>query len=108
MIELRWTAPQVKNGIITRYRVHIRSEGARYPNPTYCPEPDPYTSTFDLHEEDDNTRVGNWNNDELDHKISFLMPYTDYVVQVAAATKAGLGPYTEMVSVSTLPESTNT
>ncbi|XP_021710456.1 phosphatidylinositol phosphatase PTPRQ [Aedes aegypti] len=104
MIELRWTAPQVKNGIITRYRVHIRSEGARYPNPTYCPEPDPYTSTFDLHEEDDNTRVGNWNNDELDHKISFLMPYTDYVVQVAAATKAGLGPYTEMVSVSTLPE----
>ncbi|XP_062712095.1 phosphatidylinositol phosphatase PTPRQ [Aedes albopictus] len=104
MIELRWTAPLVKNGIITRYRVHIRSEGARYPTPSYCPEPEAYTSTFDLHEEDDNTRVSNWNNDELEHKIYLLMPYTDYVVQVAAATKAGLGPYTEMVSVSTLPE----
>ncbi|XP_062563518.1 phosphatidylinositol phosphatase PTPRQ [Armigeres subalbatus] len=103
MMELRWTAPRVKNGIITRYRVHVRSEGARYPNPSYCPEIDPYNTTFDLHEEDDNTRVS-WNDDELDHRISSLNPYTDYVVQVAAATKAGLGPYTEMVSVSTLSE----
>ncbi|XP_065077843.1 phosphatidylinositol phosphatase PTPRQ-like [Ochlerotatus camptorhynchus] len=104
MIELSWKAPKVKNGIISRYRVHIRSEGARYPTPSYCPLPDPYNSTFDLHEDDENAKMKNWDVDELDHNISYLNPYTDYVVQVAAATKAGLGPYTEMVSVATLPE----
>lgn len=105
-IELRWNAPLVKNGIITWYRVHIRSVGEKYPIPTYCPEVPQYNETINLsgNDEDANARVANWNDEELNHTIGNLQPYTDYVVQVAAGTKAGLGPYTEMVSTSTLPE----
>uniref|UniRef100_A0A8D8B6L2 protein-tyrosine-phosphatase n=1 Tax=Culex pipiens TaxID=7175 RepID=A0A8D8B6L2_CULPI len=105
-IELRWNAPLVKNGIITWYRVHIRSVGEKYSIPTYCPEVPQYNETINLsgNDEDANARVANWNDEELNHTIVNLQPYTDYVVQVAAGTKAGLGPYTEMVSTSTLPE----
>ncbi|XP_058828821.1 tyrosine-protein phosphatase 10D isoform X2 [Topomyia yanbarensis] len=102
-VNLSWDAPLVKNGCITRYRIHIRSVGAGYPTPSYCVPDGLLNETIDLHADEDGVRYANWNEDELRYTIKNLRPYVDYVVQIAAATRVGLGLYTEMVSVTTLP-----
>ncbi|XP_058466435.1 receptor-type tyrosine-protein phosphatase F [Malaya genurostris] len=102
-VNLSWDAPLITNGIITRYRIHIHSAGPGYPIPSYCTPDERYNDTIDLHGDEDGVKFTNWNEDKLHYTIKNLQPYEDYVVQIAAATKAGFGLYTEMVLVTTLP-----
>ncbi|XP_055632060.1 phosphatidylinositol phosphatase PTPRQ [Toxorhynchites rutilus septentrionalis] len=105
MIDMSWNAPLVRNGVINRYRVHVRSVGARYPIPSYCPLDPGVNETIELPGgNNQNSRTTDWNDDELYHTLKDLRAYTDYVIQIAAATKAGFGLFSEMVLVTTLPE----
>lgn len=107
MIDMSWNAPLVRNGVINRYRVHVRSVGARYPIPSYCPLDPAVNETIELPGgNNQNSRTTDWNDDELFHTLKDLKAYTDYVIQIAAATKAGFGLFSEMVLVTTLSEGT--
>ncbi|XP_055532783.1 phosphatidylinositol phosphatase PTPRQ [Wyeomyia smithii] len=102
-IELNWEPPLVKNGIITRYRIHVISSGADYPRPSYCEPLEEFSETFDYYHEEDASKFGGHGEQGLKYTVEHLRPFINYVVQIAAATKAGLGPYTEMLSGRTFP-----
>ncbi|XP_053685821.1 phosphatidylinositol phosphatase PTPRQ [Sabethes cyaneus] len=102
-MNVSWEAPLVKNGVITRYRIHIRSSGADYPRPSYCALLDDFDETIDYHLDENISAVTDSTERNLIHTVLNLRPFENYVVQVAAATKAGLGPYSEMVGQRTLP-----
>ncbi|XP_049539452.1 phosphatidylinositol phosphatase PTPRQ [Anopheles darlingi] len=106
LIEITWKAPAVKNGVVVRYRIHIRMIGPEYPMPKLCDQLEEYNETVDLRDEidPDETIHRSWDGSEFQYTITQLAPYTLYTVQVAAATGAGVGPYSEPSEIVTLPD----
>ena len=76
-VTLSWMEPNITNGIITRYQVEYR-----------------VIST-------DQTSIVLQNTTSLTYMVTGLSAYTEYSFRVAAATRTGLGPYTEFVSTLT-------
>uniref|UniRef100_A0A182PEP1 protein-tyrosine-phosphatase n=1 Tax=Anopheles epiroticus TaxID=199890 RepID=A0A182PEP1_9DIPT len=107
-INIIWRAPAVKNGVVVRYRIHIRMVAPEYPLPKLCAPLEEFNETVDLRDEvsPEEARRG-WDGIEFEHLVAKLNPYTLYTVQVAAATGAGFGPYTEPMDVLTLPDVSN-
>ncbi|XP_077540102.1 receptor protein-tyrosine kinase sevenless isoform X2 [Haemaphysalis longicornis] len=82
--EFRWAAPQHPNGVIDNHRVNcwfFKDGNIR----TLC----------------QNVRVAG---DALQYRITDLLPNTTYYFQVGAATRAGEGPMSEVVQMSTARE----
>uniref|UniRef100_A0A182FUR3 protein-tyrosine-phosphatase n=1 Tax=Anopheles albimanus TaxID=7167 RepID=A0A182FUR3_ANOAL len=106
LIEITWSAPAIKNGVVVRYRIHIRMLGPEYPMPKLCEQLEEYNETVDLRDEigPDETRRQSWDGAEFQYTITQLAPYTLYTVQVAAATGAGVGAYSEPAEIITLPD----
>ncbi|XP_049289868.1 phosphatidylinositol phosphatase PTPRQ [Anopheles funestus] len=107
-IEIIWKAPTVKNGVVVRYRIHVRMIAPEYPLPKLCTPLEEFNETVDLRDEVNPDEARSWDGVEFQHVVAKLNPYTLYTVQVAAATGAGLGPYTEPKEVITLPDVSNT
>uniref|UniRef100_A0AAG5DMF3 Protein-tyrosine-phosphatase n=1 Tax=Anopheles atroparvus TaxID=41427 RepID=A0AAG5DMF3_ANOAO len=103
-ILVAWKAPTVKNGVVVRYRINVRMIQQQYPIPKSCDPVEEYNETVDLRDEIDPEAVRSWNGAEFEYTISKLAPFTLYSVQVAAATGAGVGPYTEPNDVVTRPD----
>uniref|UniRef100_A0A182JZK7 Uncharacterized protein n=1 Tax=Anopheles christyi TaxID=43041 RepID=A0A182JZK7_9DIPT len=106
-IGIVWRAPTVKNGIVVRYRLHVRMIAPEYPLPKLCAPLEEFNETVDLRDEVNPDEARSWDGIEFEHVVGKLNPYTLYTVQVAAATGAGFGPYTEPVEVVTLPDVSN-
>uniref|UniRef100_A0A182M201 protein-tyrosine-phosphatase n=1 Tax=Anopheles culicifacies TaxID=139723 RepID=A0A182M201_9DIPT len=106
-IEITWQAPTVKNGVVVRYRIHVRMIAPEYPLPKLCTPLEAFNETVDLRDEVTPDEARSWDGVEFQHVVAKLNPYTLYTVQVAAATGAGLGPYTEPKEVITLPDISN-
>uniref|UniRef100_A0A182WEK3 protein-tyrosine-phosphatase n=1 Tax=Anopheles minimus TaxID=112268 RepID=A0A182WEK3_9DIPT len=106
-IEITWQAPAVKNGVVVRYRIHVRMIAPEYPLPKLCTPLEAFNETVDLRDEVNPDEARSWDGVEFQHVVAKLNPYTLYTVQVAAATGAGLGPYTEPKEVVTLPDISN-
>ncbi|XP_058126243.1 phosphatidylinositol phosphatase PTPRQ-like [Anopheles ziemanni] len=102
-IVVAWKAPTVKNGVVVRYRIHVRMIEQKYPIPKICDPFEEYNETVDLRDEVEPQESRSWNGDEFEYTILRLSPFTLYTVQVAAATGAGVGSYTEPQDVITLP-----
>ncbi|XP_053658077.1 phosphatidylinositol phosphatase PTPRQ [Anopheles marshallii] len=107
-IEINWKAPTVKNGVVVRYRIHVRMIEPMYILPKQCTPLEEFNETVDLRDEVNPDEARSWDGFEFQHVVATLNPYTLYTVQVAAATGAGLGPYTEPKEVVTLPDVSNT
>ncbi|XP_052903266.1 phosphatidylinositol phosphatase PTPRQ [Anopheles moucheti] len=107
-IEIKWNAPTVKNGVVVRYRIHVRMIGPEYILPKLCTPLEEFNETVDLRDEVHPDEARSWDGKEFKYVVAMLNPYTLYTVQVAAATGAGLGPYTEPTEVVTLPDVSNT
>uniref|UniRef100_A0A182YNU1 protein-tyrosine-phosphatase n=1 Tax=Anopheles stephensi TaxID=30069 RepID=A0A182YNU1_ANOST len=106
-MNITWNAPTVKNGVVVRYRIHVRMVAPEYPIPTFCAPLEEYNETVDLRDEVNPDESRSWDGFEFRHKVEKLNPYTRYVVQIAAATGAGLGPYSEPAETVTLPDVSN-
>nr|XP_040231429.2 phosphatidylinositol phosphatase PTPRQ [Anopheles coluzzii]XP_040231430.2 phosphatidylinositol phosphatase PTPRQ [Anopheles coluzzii]XP_040231431.2 phosphatidylinositol phosphatase PTPRQ [Anopheles coluzzii]XP_049466651.1 phosphatidylinositol phosphatase PTPRQ [Anopheles coluzzii] len=106
-IGIIWKAPTVKNGVVVRYRIHVRMVAPEYPLPKLCAPLEEFNETVDLRDEVNPDESRSWDGIEFEHVVAKLNPYTLYMVQVAAATGAGFGPYTEPVEVITLPDVSN-
>ncbi|KFB37706.1 AGAP011650-PA-like protein [Anopheles sinensis] len=102
-IVVAWKAPTVKNGVVVRYRIHVRMVEPMYPIPKICEPFEEYNETVDLRDEVDPGESRSWDGAEFEYTISRLNPFTLYTVQIAAATGAGVGSYTEPQDVITLP-----
>ncbi|XP_052873215.1 tyrosine-protein phosphatase 10D [Anopheles cruzii] len=102
-VDITWKAPAVKNGIVVRYRIHIRMIGPEYPLPKACDELEEYNETVDLRDEIEPGDTRSWDGVDFQYTVTRLAPYTEYTVQVAAATGAGVGPYSDASSVVTRP-----
>ena len=68
--------PDMPNGIITRYQVEYRAA---------------FTDQLFVSQ----------NTTSLTYTVTGLSPFTEYEVRVAAATRVGLGPVTDVVSIFT-------
>ena len=75
-VTLSWMEPNMPNGIITRYQVE-------------------YRLTFS------DQSFASQNTTSLTYTVTGLSPFTEYDVRVAAATRVGLGPVTDVVSIFT-------
>ena len=75
-VTLQWMDPDMPNGVITRYQVEYR---AAFTN-------QPFVSL---------------NATSLTYMVTGLSPFTVYDFRVAAATRVGLGPYTDVVTIFT-------
>ncbi|XP_053679181.1 phosphatidylinositol phosphatase PTPRQ [Anopheles nili] len=106
-IEIVWEAPAVKNGIVVRYRIHVRMIAPEYPLPKLCAPLEEFNETVDLRDEVSPDEARSWDGVEFQHSVTKLNPYTLYTVQVAAATGAGFGPYTDPEEVVTQPDVSN-
>uniref|UniRef100_A0A182QZF9 protein-tyrosine-phosphatase n=1 Tax=Anopheles farauti TaxID=69004 RepID=A0A182QZF9_9DIPT len=106
-ITIIWKAPIVKNGVVVRYRIHVRMIAPEYPLPKLCDPLEEFNETVDLRDEVNPDVTRSWDGDGFQHSVTNLNPYTLYTVQVAAATGAGFGAYTEMGEVVTLPDVSN-
>ncbi|XP_058126292.1 receptor-type tyrosine-protein phosphatase H-like [Anopheles ziemanni] len=102
-IAVAWKAPTVKNGVVVRYRIHVRMVEQKYPIPKICDSFEEYNETVDLRDEVEPEESRSWDGDQFEYTITRLSPFTLYTVQVAAATGAGVGSYTEPQDVVTLP-----
>ncbi|KFB37699.1 AGAP011650-PA-like protein [Anopheles sinensis] len=102
-IVVAWKAPTVKNGVVVRYRIHVRMVEPMYPIPKICEPFEEYNETVDLRDEVEPEESRSWDGAEFEYTISRLNPFTLYTVQIAAATGAGVGSYTEPKDVITLP-----
>uniref|UniRef100_A0A182N2F2 protein-tyrosine-phosphatase n=1 Tax=Anopheles dirus TaxID=7168 RepID=A0A182N2F2_9DIPT len=106
-INITWKAPSVKNGVVVRYRIHVRMIAPEYPLPRLFAPLEEFNETVVLRDEVnlDDSRSGD--GVEFQHSVGNLNPFTLYTVQVAAATGAGFGAYTEPEEVVTLPDVSN-
>ena len=73
---LSWMEPDIHNGIITRYQVEYR---LAFTDQSFASQ---------------NTTL-------LIYMVTGLSPFAEYEVRVAAATRVGLGPYTDVVNIFT-------
>ncbi|XP_050080022.1 phosphatidylinositol phosphatase PTPRQ [Anopheles maculipalpis] len=106
-MNITWKAPTVKNGVVVRYRIHIRMVAPEYPIPNFCAPLEEFNETVDLRDEVNPDESRSWDGFDFKHTVEKLNPYTLYIVQIAAATGAGLGPYSDPVEVITLPDVSN-
>uniref|UniRef100_A0A182T9B0 protein-tyrosine-phosphatase n=1 Tax=Anopheles maculatus TaxID=74869 RepID=A0A182T9B0_9DIPT len=106
-MNITWNAPIIKNGVVVRYRIHVRMVAPEYPIPNFCAPLEEFNETVDLRDEVNPDESRSWDGFEFKHTIEKLNPYTLYIVQIAAATGAGLGPYSDPAEVITLPDVSN-
>ncbi|XP_055592194.1 phosphatidylinositol phosphatase PTPRQ [Uranotaenia lowii] len=102
-IQITWREPTIKNGIILRYRINIQPSGPNYPTPSYCEAVSQTPRTIDIHNDPTDGKC-EWDNQQMRCTVDELLPFSNYIVQVSAATKAGFGSYTEMVFETTEPD----
>ena len=83
-VTLSWMSPVIPNGIITQYEIQYRRSN---------------DSLFNI-SNISSTIMG----DTLMGRVEGLTPITMYVFQLRAYTQVGAGPYSDNLTIETLPE----